>query len=59
MNLDEAKRIWGDAMCEEELKKWLELKNKRNPELDDPKFPKGATVEIDTKTGKAIPRDDY
>ena len=50
MNLDEAKKIWGDAMTDEELKKWLEMKNKLRPELDDPRIPKGATVEI----GKAV-----
>lgn len=59
MNLDEAKKIWGDAMTDEELKKWLEMKNKRRPELDDPRIPKGATVEIDSKTGKVVPRTDY
>ena len=59
MNLDEAKKIWGDAMTDEELKKWLEMKNKRRPELDDPRIPKGATVEIDSKTGKVVPRSDY
>jgi hypothetical protein len=59
MNLDEAKKIWGDAMPDEDLKKWLELKNKRNPELDDPTIPKGATVEIDPKTAKAVPCLDY
>jgi hypothetical protein len=55
----EAKKIWGDAMSDEDLKKWLELKNKRNPELDDPTIPEGATIEIDAKTGKAVPRDNY
>jgi hypothetical protein len=59
MNFDEAKKIWGDAMPDEDLKKWFELKNKRNPELDDPTIPKGATVEIDSKTGKVIRRTDY
>lgn len=47
MNLDEAKKIWGDWMPDEDLKKWLELKNK------------GATVEIDSDTGKVVPRLDY
>jgi DNA helicase TIP49 (TBP-interacting protein) len=59
MNLDEAKKIWGDAMPDEDLKKWLELKNKIRPELHDPKIPRGATVEIDEKTGKVIKLDDY
>jgi len=59
MNLDEARKIWGDAMTDEELKEWLELKNKRNPELDDPTIPEGATIEIDPKTGKVAPRTDY
>jgi len=56
MNLDEAKKIWGDAMPDEDLKKWLELRNKIRPELHDPKIPKGATVEIDSETGQEIPR---
>lgn len=59
MNLDEAKKIWGDWMPDEDLKKWLELKNKMKPELHDPKIPKGATVEIDSDTGKVVPRLDY
>ena len=52
MNLDEAKKIWGDAMTDEELKKWLELKNSIDPNSCDPRIPKGATVEI----GKAVYR---
>ena len=59
MNLDQAKKIWGDAMSDEDLKKWLELRNKIRPDLHDPKIPKGATVEIDSDTGKVVPRDDY
>lgn len=58
MNLDEAKRIWGDAMSDEDLKKWLELRNKIKPELHGD-VTKGATIEIDSKTGKAVPRDYY
>lgn len=53
MNLSEAKKIWGDAMSEEELKKWLELRNKIKPELHGD-IPKGATVEIDDVTGLVI-----
>jgi hypothetical protein len=59
MNLDEAKKIWGDWIPEEYIKKWLELRNKINPDLHDPKIPKGATIEIDSNTGKAVLRDDY
>ena len=58
MNLDEAKKIWGDAMSDEDLKKWLELRNKIKPELHGD-VPKGATTEIDSETGKAVPSDDY
>lgn len=58
MNFDEAKKIWGDMMPDEDLKKWLELKNKIRPELHGA-VPKGATVEIDPNTGKVIKRDDY
>jgi len=59
MDFEQAKRIWGDWMPDEDLKKWLELKNKRKPELDDPTIPKGATVDIDSKTGKVVSRSDY
>ena len=59
MDLDQAKKIWGDAMPADDLKKWLELKNKVNPDIDDPRIPKGATVEVDPKTGKVVPRSDY
>jgi len=45
-------------MTDEELKKWLELKNKIKPELHGD-VPKGATIEIDSKTGKALSRDEY
>lgn len=58
MNLDEDRKIWGDAMSDEDLKKWLELRNKISPDLHDPKIPKGATIEID-ETGKVVPRTDY
>jgi hypothetical protein len=58
MNMDEARKIWGDAMSDEDLKKWLELKNKIVPDLDG-HVPKGATIEIDEETGKVVPRDKY
>lgn len=59
MGVDEARRIWGDAMNLDELKDWLEMKNKRNPELDGPAIPNGATAELDPETGKAVPSSDY
>ena len=59
MTLGEAKKVWGGAMTDQELEKWLELKNKLNPELDNTAIPKGATVEIDEKTGKVVPSKDY
>ena len=55
MNLDEAKRIWGDAMDDQDLKEWLELRNKIDPDLHGD-VPKGATIEIDSKTGQ---RSEY
>ena len=51
MNFDEAKRIWGDAMSDQDLKEWLELKNKIDPDLHGG-VPKGATIEINSKTGR-------
>ena len=58
MTFAEAKRIWGDAMSDEDLKEWLEMKNKIKPELHGD-VPKGATVEIVSNTGKVVPCDDY
>jgi hypothetical protein len=57
MNLDEAKRIWGDAMSDQDLKEWLELRNKIDPDLHGD-VPNGATIEIDSKTGKAVTRPE-
>lgn len=61
MDMQEARRIWGDVMPEDVLKEWVRAVNKRRAarHLDDPKIPKGATVEFDEKTGKAVKRDDY
>lgn len=61
MDMQEARRIWGDVMPEDVLKEWVRAVNKRRAtfHLDDPKIPKGATIEIDEKTGKAVQRDDY
>lgn len=47
MGPPEARRGWGPAMNLDELKDWLELKNKNYPSSCDPTIPKGATVEID------------
>jgi hypothetical protein len=57
MNMDEARKIW-PGLSDEDLKKWLELKNKIIPDLDG-HVPKGATIEIDEETGKAVPCDKY
>ena len=59
MGLPEARRVWGDAMNLEQLKEWLEVKNKVDASSCDQVIPKGATVEIDSETGKAVPRIDY
>ena len=40
----EARKVWGDAMTDEELKKWVEMKNTYKPGTDDPSIPKGVTV---------------
>lgn len=57
MNMDEARKIW-PGLSDDDLKKWLELKNKIVPDLDG-HVPKGATIEIDEETGKVVPRDKY
>ena len=53
--LPEARR----AMNLDQLKDWLEVKNKVDASSCDQVIPKGATVEIDSETGKAVPRIDY
>jgi hypothetical protein len=47
MNMNDAREIWGTMMSDEELKEWLELKNKIKPEEHDQTIPKGATIELD------------
>ena len=59
MNIEEARKMWGDTMPDDILKEWLELRNKIVPGDHDPNIPKGATVEVDSKTGKVIPSTDY
>jgi hypothetical protein len=56
MNMADARKIWGSMMNDEELKEWLDLKNKIKPEEHDSNIPKGATIEIDPNTGKHVPR---
>ena len=59
MNLEEARKIWGVSMPDDILKEWLELRNKIVPDDHDMSIPKGATIEINSNTGKAVPRVDY
>lgn len=58
MNMDEARKMWSGMMNDEELTEWLKLRNKIRPEEHDPKIPKGATIELDSVTGRHIP-DKY
>ena len=46
-------------MPDDILKEWLELRNKIVPDDHDLSIPKGATIEINSNTGKAVPRSDY
>jgi len=61
MNVKEARRLWGADVPQDMLEEWIRIYNLRQKTFsnDDPKIPKGATVEIDPKTGKVVPRDDY
>ena len=54
MNLTEARKIWRGMMNDEEIKEWLELRNKIRPEEHDLTIPKGATIVIDSKTGMVL-----
>jgi len=56
MTMEEARKCWGYMMNDDELKDWLELKNKIKPKDHDPNIPKGATIEIDSNTGKHVPK---
>jgi hypothetical protein len=49
MNIKEARRIWGSDVPQEVIDEWIEVFNKRQEAFgkDDPKIPKGATVELD------------
>lgn len=47
MNLEEAKRIWGDGtLSQKELEEWLELVNKRASECKDDTVFVGETIEL-------------
>ena len=59
MNLTKAREIWGSMMNDEEIKEWLELRNKIRPEDHDPKIPKGATIVIEPNTGKHFPNGNF
>jgi hypothetical protein len=50
MNLTEARKIWSGMMNDEEIKEWLELRNKIRPEEHDQTIPKGATIVIVLET---------
>ena len=43
----EARKVWGDALNDQELKEWVEKRNQIKPGMDDPSIPKGATVSRD------------
>lgn len=50
MNTKEARRIWGSNVPQDILEEWVAAYNKRTQTVarDDPKIPKGATVELDS-----------
>jgi hypothetical protein len=60
MNLEEARRIWGPDMPEDVLKEWVRVVNKRKKTFlnDDPKIPKGVTVELDSDEFHGVTTDD-
>jgi len=44
MNLNDARKIWGEMMDDEQLEEWVELTNKIKTDEHDTKIPKGATI---------------
>lgn len=59
MDTEQARKIWGPDMPQDVLEDWIRIVNKRRKAFDEPRAPKGATVEIDPNTGKAIPTNKY
>lgn len=49
MDLDEARRIWGQDIPEDILIEWVNAVNKRRTtfHLDSPDIPKGSTVDLE------------
>ena len=60
MNLEEARRIWGSAISDEKLlQEWVDATNERLKVMHLDTAPKGATVEVDPKTGKSKSTERY
>lgn len=59
MDVKEARRIWGSNVPQDVLEEWVAAYNKRVNAVDPPDVPKGATIEIDPNTAKAVPSDKY
>ena len=58
MTIEKARQIWSCYdMNDDQLQEWVKLSNlaQKRCKDDDPKIPKGCTVEIDPITGKIIP----
>ncbi len=49
MNVNEARRIWGSDVPQDVLEEWIRIYNLRQKTFanDDPRIPKGATIELD------------
>lgn len=59
MDVKEARRIWGSNVPQDVLEEWVAAYNKRVSVTDPNDVPKGATIEIDPKTGKGVASDKY
>ena len=60
MNLEDARKMWGPDMSEDVLKEWVQVVNKRRETVaqDDPRIPKGATVNLDSNEFHSVTTDD-
>lgn len=46
MNKEDAVRIWGTTMSNEELEEWIDIVNKRDSEFEDDEEFIGETIQI-------------
>lgn len=46
MNIEEAMRIWGSTLNEEEIREWVDITNKRIFECEEDEEDEGETISV-------------